>query len=746
MNETSGEKVTGIVDRIIFQNRENGYNILNVELPGEKNVTITVSHPKVHEGLTYEFEGKWTVHPKFGKQMQATAMFEIAPNTKEGLRAYLASSFFPGIGPVIANRIIKYFGDDVIKIFNEDIERLTLVPGISPKKLDVIKKSWEENDEINNVMMFLQQFGISTVYAAKIYKSYGKDCVSQIKENPYKMARDIDGIGFKYADKIAIELGLEEDSEERIRACISHILESGSLDGHCYLTKEQITNQSTELLNVDIRDKVENILKYMISDNEIKTLYLEDENKDTRFYSKKLFYNEKKCANIIGDLLKNKFNVNIPEDTFDDSNLSDEQKSAVTGIVKEGISVLTGAAGCGKTHTTKTILDLFLNLNKEVSLCAPTGRASQKMTESTGMQAATIHRLLGWDPESFGFLHNEKNQLDIDVLIVDESSMIDINLASSLLKAVPKKCQVIFIGDFNQLPSVSAGNFFKDLIESGVVPVFKLTKIFRQGKESEIIKFAHQINKGENPEIKSPFYEPSIWTDGTDCMFIDSDVKRDFNNNIPRWSSLNYGLDVIDMTKKLYNEIIPKYKNTKDIQILIPFKVSDLGTIKMNEIIQNSANPPSNLKNEIKIKDKIFREGDKIIHTVNNYDLEVFNGDIGKIITISDDYIDIEFLGERIVKYKKTDMVEVELAYAISCHKSQGSEFKCVILPIMTNYSRMLYRNLLYTSITRGRTLVVFVGQRKALKMSIDNINPLIRQTSLKELLIEADEINSLVI
>lgn len=748
MSDIQKEKITGIVERIIFNNRDNGYHILSVELPNNKdNVVVNVYHPTIHEGVTYEFEGDWTVHPTYGKQMKAKTAFEVPPNTKQGLRAYLSSSFFPGIGPVTAKRIIDYFGDDVIKVFNEDIDKLLLVPRITKKMLEGIKQSWEENTEINDVMMFLQQFGISTIYATKIYKHYGKGCVEKIKNNSYELM-DIEGIGFKYADKIALEVGIEPDSEARIRACIRHILESGSLDGHCYLLEDQITVKSTELLGVDIREHVRNILKYMVQSNEI-VIYQEDD-MEPRFYSKKLYYNENKCANVIGRLLLNKYDA-VTSDAllkgYRGVELSEEQMAGVYGIITKGVSILTGGPGTGKSTMTKAVVSALRNLGKSVGLAAPTGRASQRMTEVIERQASTVHRMLGWDPENFGFLHNEKNPLPYDFIIIDESSMLDINLASSILRAVGDESQILFIGDVDQLPPVGPGAFFKDLIDSGVVPAFKLTQIFRQGKESEIITHAHEINNGEHPNINSPLTEPGIWKDGTDCMFIDSGLGEHGKpkNEYPQWSSLRYGMDVVEMTKRLYTDIIKKYHDYKDIQILIPMKISDLGTIRMNEIIQQAVNPPAKHKREIKLKERLFREGDKVIHTVNNYDIDVFNGDIGVIdsIDLTDSTCEVRFADDRVVKYRKIDMMELELAYAITIHKSQGSEFECIIIPVMSQYSRMLYRNLVYTGLTRAKKLAIFVGQRNAFNRSVDNIDPRTRQTSLKEMLIKTDIVNS---
>lgn len=749
MSETKKEKIIGIVDRIIFNNRENGYHILSVELPNNNdNIVVNAYHPNIHEGLTYEFEGDWTTHPTYGKQMKASAVFEVPPNTKEGLRAYLSSSFFPGIGPVISQKIIVYFKDDVIRIFNEEIDKLLLVPGISPRKLEGIKKSWEDNDEINSIMMFLQQFGITTVYAAKIYKHYGKGCVEKIKENPYQLSTDIKGIGFKYADKIALESGIEPESEIRIRACIRHILESGSLDGHCYLLENQIAIKSTEFLNVDIRDKVTNMLKYMVQDSEI--MIYQHEDGPVRFYSKKLYYNENTCANKIGELLLKNKNIQISELIVTTDSLSSEQKKAVFGVLSKGISILTGGPGCGKTYTTKTIVDVLLKLDNNIAICAPTGKAALKSSSVIGIESYTIHRLLGWDPENFGFMHNENNPLPYNFIIVEESSMIDINLMTSLLKAVPENCQILFVGDHNQLSPVGPGAPFRDMIESGVVTSFKLNTIFRQAQGSKIITSAHKINNGECPNINSPLQEPELWKNGEDCLFIDSGLSESNRSSkeYPIWSSLRYGLDVVGMIKKLYIETINKYYTTSDIQILIPMKVSELGTIKINSIIQETINPSNKNKNQISIKDRVFREGDKVMHTVNNYDLEVFNGDIGFISVIDEisGTADIKFDGCRIVKYKKIDLIELEHAWAISIHKSQGSEFDCVILPIMPTYNRMLERSLVYTALTRSKKLAVFVGNRKSLEIAVNTINSNKRQTSLKEFLFKQQEINSIIL
>jgi len=745
LGENKLEKLTATVDRILFKNDTNGYHVLNVEMSNLKDTTVTINHPNIFEGFTYEFNGEWSTHAKFGNQFRAVSAFEVLPSSKEGLRSYLSSSFFPGIGPVIASRVISHFGDNVIEIFNNDLDKLLDVPGISKKKLEAIKAAWEKNKEINDVMMFLQSNGISTLYAKKIYEHYGKNCVSKVVSNPYRLARDIAGIGFLYADKVALQIGFAVDGLERIQACVHYILDQGSNDGHCYLYENQITTKSTELLKTDLKGKVKEALSDLDRLEEIKAVIITGD-KDKRYSSKKIYYNEKYCAEKIHLLKENTSKVEVHDSLFDkikdDIILSEEQKDSVLGIIGKGVSVLTGGPGSGKTTTTKKLVRLLVNLGFNVVLAAPTGRASQRMTEVIGVQASTIHRLLAWDHENKAFLKNERNTLDADFIIIDESSMVDINLASSLLRATPANAQVLFIGDADQLPPVGPGDFFRDLINSEIVPVFKLNKIFRQGKESLIIKNAYDINNQIIPNIDTPLLNPKLWSDGTDCVFIDSGVPEPFKKKeeYPKWSSLRYDLDFIGMICKLYTESIPKYiGKEKEIQILMPMNVGDFGTIKVNKVIQELINPEGPNKKEIHIKERILRDGDKVIQTKNNYDLEVFNGDIGKIIKIDKERteITVTFSEEREVIYAKSDILELDLAYAISIHKSQGSEFDCVILPIMMGHYRMLYKQLIYTGLTRAKKFAVFVGQRKALEIAVKNSNAQVRQTSLGTMLLD---------
>lgn len=752
LQEEQEEKLIGLLNRIIFKAEETGYHVLNVDVPDKNDTKVAINQPNLFEGVTYEFRGKWEQHSKFGRQFRASIAYEVQPSTKEGLRAYLQSSFFPGIGPVIANRIVEHFGDNVIEILNTDSKQLLKISGISKSKLIAIQAAWDKNKEINDIMMFLQQYDISTLYATKIYEYYGKHCVEQVLNNPYKLAVDISGIGFVYADKIALKIGFSEDSSERIKACINFILEQASQEGHCYLLSNQIALRSTELLKVDVKDRVQDLINSLENSSEIKSLKLGLEEK--RYYSRKLYFNETYCAEKIHALKDNDLslfvNDKLLEDKGNNVELSEEQKSAVKGVLSHGIAILTGGPGCGKTTTTKKIVSVLQKLNKTVVLAAPTGRAAQRMTEVIGVEASTIHRLLSWDHLNGGFLKNENNPIEGDFIIIDESSMLDINLASSLLKATKYTTQILFIGDADQLPPVGPGDFFKDLINSNVVPVYRLNKIFRQGKESLIIKYAHCINEGQVPNIETPLMNPEIWSDGSDCSFIDSGIADPYKNKneFPKWQSLRYGLSITDMIIKLYTETMPKYiGKEKEIQILIPMNVGDLGTIKINQMIQQVVNPHKKGHGEIKLKERVFRNGDKVIQTKNNYDLGVFNGDIGRIsdVTEGSNELVVKFSEDREIAYKKADIFELELAYAISIHKSQGSEFDCVILPIMSQYYRMLERSIIYTGLTRAKKYAVFVGQRNALEMAVKTKEVKIRQTSLKGMLLDNSFVNPLI-
>jgi len=813
------ESIRGIVDRVTFHNPENGWSVLRV-LPFDnphQQETVIVHQTKVFAGATMEFHGAWIVHPKFGRQFKAEDAFEKKPATAAALEKYLGSGLIKGVGPKTAKKIVNYFTDKTLDIFEEEIERLTEVQGIAQKKLEMIRDAWAEHRAIREVMMFLQSHGISTLFAVRIYKEYGDNAIQYVTEDPYRLASDFYGIGFFSADKVALSIGLDKDSHQRIVAGIRHVLAASREFGHCYLMESQIKAQVESLLELDLQERLPDILHQMQRDDQlmVRELITSEGSTETCYYSKSLYYDELYVANKISGMggvvpVDNKRveswinryckSINIA--------LSGEQAAAVKEIVGIRFSILTGGPGCGKTLTTKILVKLLEAMHLRVLLAAPTGRAAQRMTDVIGRESRTIHRLLEW--QIGGFNKNEEMPLEVDFLIVDECSMLDINLTASLLKAVPNDSQVLFIGDADQLPSVGAGNVLRDIITSNSVPCFRLTKIFRQAQESLIIRYAHEINNGELPYIDSPFKKPEVWDQGADCLFMDSDeatkeqlnfiskVKRLYENGIPEsptetepddnlykfrieepvipyeteltipkkfqhvdlervwkaesrvdellsvlkkvhpWSSLHYGLSASDVVRKLYMEWIPKYHGAeKEIQIITPMTRGSLGTINLNKMIQESANPQEKGKIQLTVGERIFRVGDRVIHRRNNYDLGVFNGDIGTILEIDNEELTccVSFYPDgRIVEYKREDIPELDLAYAITIHKSQGSEFETVIIPVLTQHFKMLFRNLIYTALTRAKMLAVLVGTRKALAMAVNNQDTSRRQTFLKEL------------
>ncbi|MBF0297747.1 MAG: AAA family ATPase [Oligoflexia bacterium] len=848
------ERLTGIVDRVTFHNPENGWSVLKVtplgkisalkysSISSSRNnsnnnlITVTVHQSKVFAGATLEFFGEWVNHNEYGMQFKAIKVSEKKPATVSALEKYLGSGLIHGVGPKTAQKIVRHFGSKTLEIFEEEIARLLEVSGIADQKLKMISEAWSEHREIRNIMMFLQSHQISTLYAVKIYKTYGNKSIEIVSSNPYQLAKDIYGIGFFSADKVALSMGFALDSKERIFAGIKHVLSQSKEEGHCYLLKEQVEENTGSLLEIEMSSLIEKHLKELIENNEIKVRHIKEKE---CFYSKSLYYDETYVANKVKQICEQKNllvvdreRVRIWVERFTKNkniNLSEEQLLSVIEIVENPFSILTGGPGCGKTTTTNVLVKLLQAMGKKVLLAAPTGRAAQRMTEVIGVEAKTIHRLLNFNPAAGGFKINEDNPLEMDFLVVDETSMLDINLSADLLRAVPLVSkiqtnnvpQVLFIGDADQLPSVGAGNVLKDLIASEVVPVFKLTKIFRQAEESLIIRYAHEINKGLIPKIESPFNDPLAWEKNIDALFIDSEeltqeqisfivrakrfvkeMQKDESESagsgkghekkvvmienqegaedadfiIPKkfkhvdlfklslatneleelknvlkkihpWSTINYGLRASDMLVKLYSEIIPNHLGQdKEIQILSPMLRGSLGTSQLNLHVQNKINPARLGLAEISVGNKIIRVGDRVIQKRNNYNLGVFNGDIGIVDSINimdmECVIDFDFKTKGInknqsrkINYKKADLLELELAYAITIHKSQGSEFDVVIIPVLTQHFKMLFRNLIYTGLTRAKKMAIFLGTRRALAMAIKNIDSRERQTLLATLL-----------
>ncbi|MGB8717786.1 MAG: AAA family ATPase, partial [Desulfobacterales bacterium] len=526
------EKIRGIVDRVTYHDPDTGWSVLRVLSFDNlhQQETVTVHQTKVFAGATMEFQGSWAVHPKFGRQFRATEAFERKPATSAALQKYLGSGLIKGVGPKTAKKIVTYFGDKTLDIFEGEIERLEEVRGIAQKKLQMIREAWTAHRAIREVMMFLQSHGISTLFAVRIYKEYGDNAIPYVTQDPYRLANDFFGIGFFSADKVAISIGLAGDSPQRIMAGIKHVLSASREFGHCYLTRSQIRSQVHELIQLDLTDRLPGFLDQMVQDGLVmaRELVTPEGSTEPCYYSKSLYFDElyvaKKIAGMRTPPLVDRERAERWLDHFCQAkniSLSAEQADAVRGIVGEKFSILTGGPGCGKTTTTLVLVKLLEAMRLKVLLAAPTGRAAQRMTDVIGKESKTIHRLLEWQIGKFN--KNEENSLDVDFLIVDECSMLDINLTASLLKAVPDCSQVLFIGDADQLPSVGAGNVLRDIIASGKVPCFRLLTVFRQAQASRIIQYAHQINQGEMPHIDSPFKKPEIWKNGSDCLFIDTD-------------------------------------------------------------------------------------------------------------------------------------------------------------------------------------------------------------------------------
>lgn len=774
--------LTGVVERVTYHNLENGWSVLKVspfDEPGALQ-TVVIHQAKVFAGSSMEFWGNWVHHPKHGDQFKAERAIEKKPSTTAALEKYLGSGLIRGVGPKIAKKIVQFFKDKTLEVFEERIDDLMKVPGIADKKLLDMKNSWQEHKSIRDVMLFLQEYGISTLFSVKIYKQYGPKAIEIVSKNPYQLAKDIYGIGFFSADKIALAMGFERDGDARIEAGIKHVLAASRDEGHCFLTLEQIVDQTHDLLELNLPDRIRQLLSLLLTKGEIR-------NRDRRYYSKTLYYEEQCVADRVKSFLKHP--------VFVESNrierwllqycqkqsivLSKEQLNSVQSIVGQSFSILTGGPGCGKTTTTRVLVQLLRAMKKQVILAAPTGRAAQRMSEVIGLEAKTIHRLLEVDPRQGGFKKNEHNPLQVDFLIVDESSMLDISLAAALLKAVPDQAQILFIGDPDQLPSVGAGNVLADLLASPNVPRCRLTQVFRQAQESLIIRYAHDINQGIVPPIESPLQYPELWKKQTTCLFIDAEeatlqqlrfiaqakgdlaaaleIPEQFSHvdleklraatndvdkfkavlkTIHPWSALHYNMTALEMVVHLYTKTIAEYFGSKtEIQILSPQIRGTLGTLNLNLAIQHQINPPKPGKGQIKLGERLYRTGDRVIQTRNNYDKNVYNGDIGRILQINleTDQCWIQFSGPPIL-YERADLTEINLAYAITIHKSQGSEFEAVIIPILTQHYKMLFRNLIYTGLTRAKKLCVFVGSRKALAMAVHQVDQHQRQTALCEL------------
>lgn len=729
--EKTVESLAGYVEHIIYRNADNGYTVLNL-VSGEDEITCVGIFSAIVEGENIEAQGEYTEHPTYGQQFKVTSFEEKAPEDEEAIERYLGSGAIKGIGLAMAARIVRRFKEDTFRIIEEEPERLAEIKGISNRKAMEIASQVNEKRDLRQAMIFLQQYGITMNLAVKVYQAYGQDVYGIIRENPYRLADDIDGVGFRTADEIAARVGIRMDSDFRVRSGILYTLLQASGEGHTYLPETELTPRASKLLNITA-EQVEKQYMDLAIERKIILKQMEDQ---TQIYAASFYYMEANTATMLKRL-------NVSYDVSDAEieqrirgiekksgmTLDEHQVTAVKEAVRNGLLVITGGPGTGKTTTINTIIRYFELEGLEIFLAAPTGRAAKRMSETTGFEARTVHRMLelnGGAEGSGGFERDESNPLEADVIIVDEMSMVDISLMYSLLKAISVGTRLILVGDVNQLPSVGPGSVLRDIIQSHACNVVMLTKIFRQASTSDIIVNAHKINHGE---------EVILDNKSMDFFFL----KR-------------YDADVIiNVVLQLIKQKLPKFVDATpyDIQVLTPMRKGLLGVERLNGILQRYMNPPANDKVEKEYGSTVFREGDKVMQTKNNYQLAweirtkfgltvdkglgIFNGDMGIIRQINDfaEQMIIEFDEGRMVEYPYKLLDELELAYAITIHKSQGSEYPAVVIPLLGGPMMLMNRNLLYTAVTRARKCVTLVGNEVTFQQMIRNTSQQKRYSGL---------------
>ena len=700
-------KLRCVVEHITYQNTENCYSIIKVSVKGYNDlVTIVGNFLDVPIGCVLLCNGEWKVDKKYGSQFVVQSWEEVMPATIYGIEKYLGSGLVKGIGAKFAKLIVNKFGLETIDVIESNIERLHEIDGIGKKRIGQIRESWEKQKDIKNVMLFLQGYGVSTAFATKIYREYGKDSIKKVKENPYTLADDIWGIGFKTADGIASQMGYEKNDLRRCCSGLLFTLNQISNEGHVYAVEEQLVKAAITLLEAD-EEYIRQAMANMVQENKLKM-------EQDAIYLPSFYRSECGTAKSLLTLMEVSDNGKHPK--FDIKAIEDEtgieydeiQIAAIRQAVDSKVMVLTGGPGTGKTTTTQGIIAALKTAGFQILLAAPTGRAAKRMCEATGMEAKTIHRLLEFNPTD-GFKRNNDNPLEGDALIVDECSMIDIILMNNLMKAVPLDMRLIFVGDIDQLPSVGAGNVLRDIIDSQKIPVIRLTRIFRQAQSSRIVMSAHDINRGIFPNLSNG--------KDTDFFFIKNDNAEQVAENIVQ----------------LVKNRLPKAYSmpTKTIQVLTPMQRGVVGASNLNIVLQEAINPS---KKSLNRGGYSFRQGDRVMQIRNNYDKNVFNGDLGYIqaVDIEERTLMVDFDGS-LVEYEVSELDELTLAYATTIHKSQGSEYPIVVMPILMNHYVMLQRNLIYTGITRAKKICVLIGSTKALAYAIHNMTVLKRNTKLKE-------------
>jgi exodeoxyribonuclease V alpha subunit len=709
-----------ILERITYHNDENGYTVARVTPRGKSHlITIVGKLLGVQVGESLELDGRWVDHPEHGRQFEVERYRSVLPATVEGIRRYLGSGLIKGVGPVTAKRIAETFGAYTLQVIDNEPLRLREVPGLGPKRVERIMRAWEEQQQIKAIMLFLQELQITPGLAVRIYKQYGEQSLSIVRTMPYRLADDVYGIGFLTADKIAAAMGIPHDSPQRVGAGLRYTLSQASDDGHCYLPWEELIERGAKLLEVDERDVAATLEAIMIT----REVYVETWDGERLVYLLPFARAERAVAEHIHDLLRAPSAI---APFFRDANwprvfahlaerrgisLTERQQEAVRMALTNKVSVLTGGPGTGKTTSLRTVIMALQQRNEKFLLASPTGRAAKRLSEATGAEAMTIHRLLEFSPIGGAhFKRNAENPLEATMVIVDEVSMLDILLANNLIKAIPRDAHLLLVGDADQLPSVGPGRVLRDCLESMAVPSIHLDAIFRQAEGSGIVANAHRINSGEFPltrDLDDFFFFPRAEPEPCAALTVELVAER-----IPR----RFGLD-------------PR----RDIQVLTPTHRGPAGVANLNTLLQEALNPPIHGRAEHRMGALVFRLGDRVLQLRNNYDLEVYNGDIGEVAAIDpvEQLLTVRYDGDRNVAYDFGLLDELTLAYAISVHKAQGAEYPCVVIPLLTQHYTLLQRNLLYTAITRAKSLVVLLGDKRAIAMAVKNNRVALRYTGL---------------
>jgi len=723
------EHVQGIVERVTYHAEDSGYTVARLKAPGARDlVTIVGRFPDIHAGQSLRLVGYWRDHAKYGQQFQVVQAQETKPATLTGLEKYLGSGLIKGIGPVTARRIVAHFGLETLEIIEQSCSRLSEVPGIAQKRVAMIEHAWAAQKAIKEVMLFLQSHGVSTTYAVKVYKQYGDQAIDVVSKNPYQLAADIYGIGFITADTIARNLGIAPDSDFRYQAGILHVLNLASEEGHCFLPVPTLVEEATKRLALPDAPvdptRIEALVASMAQGQQLIVEQGYGDLADQQIcYAPAFYHTEVALSKRLARFVHRPVEVDLLRvgrwiDAFThkrDIQLSAEQRRAVELAASSRILVLTGGPGCGKTFTTRAIVSLWRAMGKSILLAAPTGRAAQRLAELTGVEAKTIHRMLAFDPGRMQFRHDEDHPLEAQAFVVDETSMLDLFLAHSLFKAIPPEAQVLLVGDIDQLPSVGPGMVLRDLIASGQIPVVRLTEIFRQAAESHIVTNAHRINAGQFPRLT-----PTTRFAESDCLWLEAAEPE------PGAEGMVH----------LVNDYLPKHgiDPVKEVQVLCPTTRGAVGTRQLNTMLQQVLNPRVSGKTELARGASVLRVGDRVIQQVNDYTREVFNGDLGTItrIDLEEQEVVVQF-AEREVRYDYADLSELALAWAVTVHKSQGSEYPVVILALFMQHYVLLSRNLLYTGLTRAKQLAILVGPTKAIGLAIKRVTDRQRYTALAD-------------